>query len=387
MKKIYSFTSVLEESSLELSNVAGSFLEGMRITDIDGKNFIVGNLALSEGTAPHKFINSSARDLDYRILSLVSLVLATQGQYFKFHLTTGFPFTTYQSFKKDAIDFLKRRHQIAIDTKTFGGQSIETVNVNVEQVNIMTEIDGCIKTIRDGNIREKDNFFIVSLGFGTFEAALSTPNGIVNRTTVSSKGLSYAVNILEKELQKDHYLKLLTEKQIERAFQRGVIIVDRQKIDLKKQRAKALEIYYNEVISPELRKKFSDDDFLDTSKIYLAGGGAFYSELVELFKKEFQNILDVIVPPDPNLCAGIGYCIHSIEEAKKAGLTDKKSDVAYVGIDLGNSNTVVVIDADGIALDQAEKSEAVTGETDEARIDGAVNGNDLKTDEINIQQN
>ncbi len=382
MKKIYSFTSVLEESSLELSNVAGSFLEGMRITDIDGKNFIVGNLALSEGTSPHKFINSSAKDLDYRILSLVSLVLATQGQYFKFHLTTGFPFTTYQSFKRDAIDFLKRRHQIAIDTKTFGGQSIENVSVNVEQVNIMTEIDGCIKTIRDGNIREKDNFFIVSMGFGTFEAALSTPNGIVNRTAISSKGLSYAVNILEKELQKDHYLKMLTEKQIERAFQRGVIIVDRQKIDLKKQRSKALEIYYNEVISPELRKKFSDDDFLDTSKIYLAGGGAFYTELVELFKKEFQNVLDVIVPPDPNLCAGIGYCIHSIEQAKKAGLADTKNDVAYVGIDLGNSNTVVVIDADSVEVAEMENNKSGNSETDEAKDDGS-----FKVDEINIQQN
>jgi len=350
MKKIYSFTSVLEESGLELINVANSFHGGMRITDIDGKSFIVGDLALTEGISPNKFINSSARDQDYRILSLVSLVLATQGRYFKFHLTTGFPFTTYQSFKKDAIDFFKRRHQIAIDTRTFGGQSIENVNVNVEQVSIMTEIDGCIKTIREGNIGEKDNFFVVSLGFGTFEAALSTPNGIVNRTAVSSKGLSYAVNILEKELQKDHYLKMLTEKQIERAFQRGVIIVDRQKIDLKKQRAKALEIYYNEVISPELRKKFLDDDFMDTSKIYLAGGGAFYPELLDFFKKEFQNVLDVIVPPDPNLCAGIGYCIHSVEEARKAGPANFKDGVAYVGIDLGNSNTVVVIDTDGMEL-------------------------------------
>lgn len=383
MKKIYSFTSVLEESSLELSNVAGSFLDGMRITDIDGKNFIVGNLALSEGTSPHKFINSSARDLDYRILSLVSLVLATQGQYFKFHLTTGFPFTTYQSYKKDAVEFLRRRHQIAIDTKTFGGQSVENVSVHVEQVDVMTEIDGCIKTIREGNIREKDNFFIVSMGFGTFEAALSTPNGIVNRTAVSSKGLSYAVNILEKELQKDHYLKMLTEKQIERAFQRGVIIVDRQKIDLKKQRSRALEIYYNEVISPELRKKFSDDDFMDTSKIYLAGGGAFYTELVELFKKEFQNILDVIVPPEPNLCAGIGYCIHSIEQAKKAGLEDAKKDIAYVGIDLGNSNTVVVIDADGVQIDKMEDNEAETRETVEINMDEGR----TEIDEINQQQN
>ena len=355
MKTVYNFTSVFEESNIELSNVATTFLDGMRITDVDGKSYIVGNLALTEGASPHKFINSSAKELDYKILSLVSLVLATQGRYFRFHITTGFPFTTYQSYKKDAIDFLKKRHQIAIDTKTFGGLSIENVSVSVEQVNVMTEIDGCIKTIRDGSIQDKGNFFVTSLGFGTFEAALSTPNGIVNRTTVSSKGLYYAVNLLEKELQKDHYLNLLTEKQLERAFQRGLIIVDRKKIDLKKQRAKALGIYYNEVISPELRKKFSDDDFMETSKIYLVGGGAFYSELVDLFKKEFQDILDVIVPPEPNLCAGIGYCINSLEQAnKRNGFMEAKNEIAYVGVDLGNSNTVVVIDANGAEPDDME---------------------------------
>ncbi len=352
MKKNYSFTSILEESNVELVNVAESFIEGMRITGIDGKNFIVGDLALIEGTSPHKFINSSAHDLDYRVLSQVSLVLATEGQHFKLHLTTGFPFTSYQSYKNDAIDFLQKQHQIAIDTKTFGGQSVENVVVNVEQVNVITEIDGCIKTIRNGNIHEKDNFFIVSIGFGTFEAALSTPSGIVNRTTVSSKGLSYAINLMEKELQKDHYLKMLTEKQIERAFQRGSIILDRQRVDLKKHRAKALGIYYNEVISPILRKKFSDDDFMETSKIYIAGGGAFYQELIELFKREFENILDVIVPPNPNLCAGIGYCINSMEVAQKAGLTNEETDTAFVGIDLGNSNTVVIVDAGDAATDQ-----------------------------------
>lgn len=355
MKKIYNFTSVFEESNVELSNVATTFLDGMKITEVDGKSYIVGNLALTEGTSPHKFINSSAKDLDYRILSLVSLVLATQGRYFRFRVTTGFPFTTYQSYKKDAIDFLKRRHQIAVDTKTFGGQAVENVNVNVEQVHIMTELDGCIKTIRDGNIQEKSNFFVASLGYGTFEAALSTPSGIVNRTTVSSKGLSYVVNLLEKELQKDHYLNLLTEKQLEKAFQRGVMIVDRQKIDLKKQRSKALEIYYNEVISPELRKKFSDNDFLETSKFYLVGGGAFYPELIDLFKKEFQNVVDVIVPSDPNLCAAIGYCLNSIEQANAmTASTDTKDEVAYIGIDLGNSNTVVVIEVNGTEPDDVE---------------------------------
>ncbi len=348
MRKIYTFPSVLEESYTDLINVAETFLDGMRITDFDGKNYLVGNLALSEGTSPHKFLNSSANDLDYRILTLVSLVLATQGSFFKFNVTTGFPFITYQTYKKGAIDFLAKKHQIAIDTKTFGGQNVERVNINVESVDVLTEIEGCVKGIREGDTQEKENFFIASLGFGTFEAGLSTPKGMVNRTMLSTKGINYAVGILEKDLQKDYYLSILTEQQMERTFQRGAIVIDRQKINIKELRTKALKTYFTEVISPSMRKKFSNEDFLNTSKIYLAGGGALYPELVELFKKEFENILDVIVPTDPQYCAGVGYCINSMNKAKAASTNRynmKEDGIAYVGIDLGNSNTVIVIDS------------------------------------------
>jgi len=345
MKKIYTFPSVLEESYIELSNVADTFLDGMRITEFDGKNYLVGNLALSEGTSPHKFLNSSANDIDYRILTLVSLVLATQGSFFRFNVTTGFPFITYQTYKKGAVDFLAKRHQIAIDTKTFGGQNIEKVSINVENVDVITEIEGCVKAIREGDTQEKENFFIVSLGFGTFEAGLSTPKGIVNRTMLSTKGINYAVSILEKDLQKDYYLSLLTEQQIERAFQRGSIVIDRQRINIKELRTKALKAYFNEVVSPTIRKKFNNEDFLNTSKIYLAGGGALYPEMVEFFKQEFDSILDVIVPQDPQYCAGIGYCINSIDKSKSVNRHNLKDEgIAYVGIDLGNSNTVIVID-------------------------------------------
>lgn len=360
MKKIYTFPSVFEESNVDLPNVATTFLEGMRITDQAGKSYIVGNLALSEGTSPHKFLNSSSNDFDYRILSLVSMVLATQGKHFRFNITTGFPFVTYLSYRDAAVDFLKKRHQISIDTRTFGGEAVEKINVNVDSVNIMSEVEGCIKAIRDGETQEKESFFITSLGFGTFEAALSTGSGFVNRTAVSSRGISYAVNLLEKELQKDYYISLMTEQQLERAFQRGMIIIDRQRIDLTKMRAKVLEVYYNEVISPSLRKKFSNSDFMDTSKLYLVGGGAFYPELVDQFKKEFNNILDIIVYPEPHLCAGIGYCLNSIEKYKEAqGNSENFEDIAYVGIDLGNSNTVVVVETIDVEEPKVAKHEVL----------------------------
>jgi plasmid segregation protein ParM len=345
MKKNYIFPSVFEESNVDLFNVAEDFLNGMRITDYEGKSYIVGDLALAEGSAPHKFLNSSAKDLDYRILSLVALTLATQGKFFQFQVTTGFPFATYQSYKQGAIDFLNKVHQISIDTRTFGGQAPEKVTVNVDQVDVMTEIEGCIKAIRDGDLHEKENFFVVSLGYGTFEAALSTSSsGFINRTAVSARGISYAVNVLEKDLQKKYYISLITEPQMERAFQRGVMMADRKKIDLNEMRGRALEIYYNEVISPALRKKFSNSDFMDTSKLYLTGGGAYYAELVDLFKKEFDGVVEVIVFPEPHMCASIGYCLNSLQKSKINSESQRNDYTAFIGLDLGNSNTVVVVE-------------------------------------------
>jgi plasmid segregation protein ParM len=102
-----------------------------------------------------------------------------------------------------------------------------------------------------------------------------------------------------------------------------------------------LQSYYSEVISPSIRKKFNDEDYINTKKIYLAGGGAMYSELVELFKREFQDILEVIVFPEPYMCASKGYCLNSMEKAGKN--IEKDEQVVYIGIDLGNSNTAVVV--------------------------------------------
>jgi Ethanolamine utilization protein EutJ (predicted chaperonin) len=123
------------------------------------------------------------------------------------------------------------------------------------------------------------------------------------------------------------------------------MVINRKRIDLVELRAKALKSYYAEVISPSLRKKFTDEDFDNVKKIYLVGGGALYGELVEMFKKEFERILEVKVVPEPNLCAAKGFCLNSMQKAKSLteGDTDKRERVAYVGIDLGNSNTAIVV--------------------------------------------
>jgi hypothetical protein len=337
------FPSVYEETAVDYPKVAENFIEGMKIVNFNQRDYLIGNMALSEGTSPHKFLNSSAQDLDYQLLALTSLIIATQGTYNKLVITAGFPFITHPIYKKGANDFYLGKHQVSFDTRTFGGPGVENLSVNVEVLDIMTEVDGCIKAIREGQLADKGNFFIGSLGFGTFELALSTPAGIIHRTAHSEKGINYAVNILENEIQKQYYLNMLTEQQIERAFQRGSFVINRRKVDITEMRQRALTSYYNEVISPAMRKKFSNEDFLKTDKLYLVGGGAMYQELVNLFKEEFKDILDVIVYPEPYLAASEGYCLNSVALARSNNSLELKDGTAYVGIDLGNSNTVVTV--------------------------------------------
>lgn len=343
MKRSYVFPSVYEETSIDYDKIAENFIEGMKIVNFKQRDYLIGNIALSEGISPHKFLNSSAEDLDYQLLALTSLIIASQGTNNKLVITTGFPFIAHPIYKQGAIDFYLGKHQASFDTRTFGGSDIESISVNVDTLDVITEIRGCIKAIRDGQITEKQSFFIGNLGFGTFELALSTPAGIVQRTAHSEKGINYAVNILENEIKKLYYLNLLTEQQIERAFQRGFFIINRRKVDVTEMRKRALTTYYNEVISPAMRKKFSDEDFSKTNKFYLVGGGAMYEELVQLFKDEFHDILDIIVYPNPYLCASEGYCLNSIAIARSTNSLEPKENITYVGIDLGNSNSVVTV--------------------------------------------
>jgi plasmid segregation protein ParM len=343
MERSFVIPSVFEENSTEFHKVAENFADGIKIVDFNGRDYLVGNLALREGNAPHKLINTSVREIDYQLMAITGLVIASMGRYSKLIVTAGFPYTSYQSYRKDAEKFLLNRFDINFDSRTYGGYKVERATFDVDSIEIMTEIDGCVKAIREGIQMEKNNFFIASLGYGTFEIAQSLPKGIVQRTLYSTKGLSYAVNIVENELKKDYYLNLLTEHQLEKAFQRGLIVLNRQRINLKELRMKALTSYYHEVISPAIKRKITDDDFTNTERLYLVGGGAMYQELVDMFKEEFQSILDVVVYPEPYLCAGRGYCLQSLSKSKLVGNNENPGNTAYVGLDIGNSNTVIYI--------------------------------------------
>ncbi len=163
---------------------------------------------------------------------------------------------------------------------------------------------------------------------------------------------------MANELSKNFYLNLKTEHQIDVAFQKGNITVNRVKHNILDIREKVLKMYYNEIVAPNLRKAFIDDDFNKCTKMYLVGGGALYPELVDCFKEEFGDIVSVNVYPEPEKCASQGYCLNSKIKSSVA-----RSNIPHnieaeeikifrnpqlaVGIDIGNANTCVTIYKEG----------------------------------------
>lgn len=335
MFKTKLFPSVFEASTAELIDVADDLVTGLKIK-LDDTSYIVGDLALVEGNSPHKGINNSPSDLDYRLLLHAALAIAKVGTDEGIALTTGFPHSSYSAFRDAAQNLIQGRHKIQFDGRTFGGDSHSSMEVTVNDVEVIPEIEGLIHGVRKGELQESDPFFAVSLGYGTFEAVLSLPSGPVQRTATSGNGLRFATNRMTEQLQQEHYLDMLTEHQIDVAMQESSIIVGRRRIDLSDLRRKVLHMYYQDVISPALQKAFSDSDFGRARKMYIAGGGAHYDDIIKAFKDEFDEVLDVQVVPNPETFISQGFALHAEEHS-----SDPRQRA--VGLDLGNANTVITL--------------------------------------------
>lgn len=93
-----------------------------------------------------------------------------------------------------------------------------------------------------------------------------------------------------------------------------------------------LKSYFENIVRPALASAFQDSDFASYSKLYLVGGGAYYSNLTNIISQEFEGILNVEIPEDPELMAVKGYSINTLKQG---------SDGIPVGIDMGNANTLI----------------------------------------------
>src|SRR5690554_4805136 len=158
MIEVIKYPSVFESSNLELRNVARDLVSGLKIYHND-IGYLVGELALSEGNSPHRNINSSPDEDDFRIFLKSGLLLASQKLGSPITVTTGFPFSTFQVFKEQAYQLIEQEHLIEFDTHTFGGGGRKKVAVEVDRASVLPEVVGCSIAIRQTEPEVKGNFF------------------------------------------------------------------------------------------------------------------------------------------------------------------------------------------------------------------------------------
>jgi len=336
-QEFISIPSVIERHNQAIKQLTGPLHKRIQLYE-SGAGYLVGDLALTQGLAPYRNINSSPATLDYQLLAKAGLLIAAEAETKELVLTVGFPSAVYELYKQHAeIFFTQRDIIIDFQADTINSLDHSHVQLTIDRLEVTAEIQGCIHSVRKGPRAEEDDFFVVSLGYGTCETALSTKTGAIERTCLSVPGLRFAVNNLYRELNSTYYLGMKNEHMINQGFQRGDIVIERKRKDLIEMRRNHLTEYYNEIISPTLKKAFTDGDFERATKLYLVGGGALYQHLVELFQQEFEGVLDVIVPENAENAAAMGYYYRSLQwcgpnHAQKA-----------VGLDVGNAYTVVAL--------------------------------------------
>jgi hypothetical protein len=356
MVKTFSFPSVYESTIREYYTSNDPIL-GFSKIKVDDSDYLVGLQALNEGVSPHKSLNASPSDREYKLIAHSALFLASNigsngaknGNSPKFSITTGFPYATYQLNKESAIDFFKSDCVITTyKADENGNQNPDQKLVPICNINVLPEIVGCDYAIRKGDNPSDGNFIIVSLGYGTCECVVSTPNGLLNRTLFSTHGMSYAVDIFSQELSKSSFIGLKTGHQMDQIFTKGGMYIDRKHKDFSEEKKKALRLYFNNVILPSFTKYITDSDFELCPKMILVGGGAYNQELINLFNEEFGEICSISVFPTPERCASIGYAIFSKHtDNEKSGnefaSTYDAEGCVYIGIDIGNANTCVSV--------------------------------------------
>lgn len=332
--EIISVPSLFETAPAILDRTTNQLVKGLKIKHGD-KFYIVGELAENEGVMPHKEINCSPGSLDYNILFKSALLLANSKIGNPITVTTGFPFATFRINRDEAQKNLIKDHIVENDASTFSNASVRKMVIEVKSGQILPEVLAASQAVRAIEQTEED-FFMLSIGYGTFETIFSTKGSefSTQRAASSAPGIVYAVDLLKDELNNMEYTGMQNDRYFDMAMQNGFIFLNRRKIDITAIKVLALNKYYDNIISPHLKRAFTDKEFSKSKAIYLSGGGALYPELVNRFKEEFKDILEVIVPHEPNLLAVKGYCLSS---SKMNGGDITQS----VGIDLGNSSTLI----------------------------------------------
>jgi len=338
MIKITNIPSLVEATYGGLELLSHDLLNGLKIKN-DKQWFIIGELAKNNGINPQKIINATPEDRDYQLLFKAAMLAVHDKVRQPLHLTLGLPFSNYRIYRKQLAEFLDRRHfSVEYTTETYKPEgTIEKFNFEIDKYHIISELEAGVIGIRNLYPKsQSQNFMILSLGYGTVEGGVATRDGLLERTCFSTHGLRYAVGNLQKELNKNYYLELKNEFQLNDSLVKGSITSKRKKIDLTDFRRELLTQYYKQVISPAIRNNITDRDFESCECIYIVGGGINFADLRNAFSEEFKDVMRVEPPSEESQnIASIGYLLNSLQHG---GPEVRKN---CVGLDLGNSSTII----------------------------------------------
>jgi len=328
------FPSVVESSSPVLDLAPGPLIDQLVISD-RGQPVLVGEFALSEGRSPGRVVNATPDQRDYRALLKAALLLVTQRTTGPLVVGLGFPTATMRTHASSASELLTKMDAIGFDARPIGGSATARVPLDVVSTAVISEITACDRALRDGPVRATGTHFMLSLGYGTCEAALATPTGLVQRTTVSVPGIRYAVERAMQEVSRESSLGLRTEHQFDAHFRSGRITLGRERISLVDIRKRALDSYMENVVAPAIANAWTAEDFDRAEDLYVTGGGALFPAMIDAIRAEFGASLRVHLVPDPLSHAALGYALHAARTAAP--------DVTPVGIDVGNANCCVCV--------------------------------------------
>lgn len=334
--KIVGFTSLLESSYGKLPVTSTNLLNGMRIS-LDDNWYLVGGACRNLGRNPHRLVNASPEEVDYKVLLHAALLHCSRSTSDRITLSLGFPYSTYNIYRGLAEKYLANKtFKIEYDTSLFkkdGG--VDKKFIEIENFEVIPELAAAVIGLKKYHKAEEENFLVISLGFGTTEIGVVSSEGLNKRTVISIPGIQRCIQNLRDELEKENFIGFLTDNQLDDAFIKGSVILNRVPINLAPLKANILKSFYKEYISDTIRVKISDRDFERIEKIYVVGGGVHYPELQAMFNHEFANVMPVEFVKEPDKIAAAGYYFNSVRMANSgaSGLP--------VGVDLGNSSTYI----------------------------------------------
>lgn len=333
--KITGFTSLLEASYGKMPVTSNSLLNGIRIKNEDTW-YIVGQACRNLGRNPHRLVNASPEEVDYAVLFNAALLNATKNSSETISLTLGFPYSTYNMYRGLAERFLsKKSFMIEYDTSLYKKDGIiEKKNIDIEAFDVIPELAGCVIGLKKHYKVPEENFLVISLGFGTTEIGVVNSEGLNKRTVISIPGIERCIKNLRDELEKEHFIGFMTDHQLDDAFIKGSVILNRTHINLVSIKNSILRSFYKEYISDTIRTMISDRDFERMEKIYVCGGGVHHEELQNSFRAEFDKVIPLEFIREPDTLAAIGYYYNSLR-------ISGSSSASAVGVDLGNSSTYI----------------------------------------------